>query len=236
MIKIVFVDINEEWKEKIANLISSHKDLMIQGMGKDNYDAIRLVKKFQPDIALLGANLGLSDGIEISYILKRCSPSTEIVIFSSRVEDRLIQGMINGKITGCLLLTKDLEYLAVILRSIHRGEFYVNSLISARAFEILASLSKEKIPDSRNLEEKYLCLPGDFSRAEFKILKFLSDGCTSKDIANSLGLKQGTVRNYISSIMKKAGLKTRTQVVLYALQNGLGKGKGNELARDGFRP
>ena len=225
MIKIVLVDVDEDGKEKLISQISSHKDLWIQGTGKDNYDAIILVKKFQPDIVLLDAALGISDGVEISGILKRCSPSTEIVIFSSRVDDRLIKELLKGKITSCLLIGKDMNNLAAILREVHKGEHYVNSQISVRAFQIFSSIVKENKAEIHKSDEKNLPLPTEFSRAEFKILRFLSRGYTSKEIAKSLDLKDGTVRNYISSIMQKTGLKNRTQVVLYALQNGIGKGK-----------
>ena len=71
-----------------------------------------------------------------------------------------------------------------------------------------------------NSEKDYYFL-ADFSRMEFQIFKFVAKGYSSKEIAKILSLKDGTVRNYISSLMHKMGLKSRTQVILYALQNGL---------------
>ena len=223
MIKIVLVDVNEEGKDQITNLISTQKDLMIQGTGKDNYDAIMLVSKFHPDIVLLDADLGIYDGVEITCILKRCSPSTEIVIFSSHVEDRLIQEIVKGKITGCLLLSKDMDRLAVILRGIYNGEHYVNSRIATRAFQILGEYFKGKVPEKELSREKSNFFALNLSRTELRILRLIAEGCTSKEIAQTLSLKDGTIRNYISQVMHKTGLKTRTQVVLYALHNGLGK-------------
>ena len=223
MIKIVLVDIDEEGKNKITNLISSQKDLVIQGTGKDNYDAIMLVKKFQPDIMLLDASLGIADGVEICCTLKRYSPSTEIVIYSSRVEDSLIQEMVKGKITGCLLIGKDMDRLAGILRRIHQGECYVNSQITARAFQILAEFFRGKVSESQIPNGKQQSLPKGFSKTELKLLHLIAEGQSSKEIAQTLCIKDGTVRNYISSVMQKAGLKNRTQIALYALQNGFGK-------------
>ena len=223
MIKIVLVDVNEEGKDQITNRISSHKDLMIQGTGKDNYDAIMLVSKFHPDIVMLNATLGIYDGVEITCILKRCSPSTEIVIFSSRIEDRLIREVVKGKITGCLLMSTDMDRLAVILRGIYHGEYYVNSRIAARAFQILGEYYKGKVPEKEQSREKSISFILNLSRMELRILRLVADGCTSKEMAQTLSLKEGTIRNYISQVMHKTGLKTRTQVVLYALHNGLGR-------------
>ena len=226
MITIVLIDVDEERKEKLINLISAHKDLVIQGTGKDNYEAIMLVKKFHPNIMLLDAALWVSTGIEISYTLKRYSASTEIVIFSSRVEDRLIQGMVNGKITSCLLMGSDMNRIAVILREINRGECYVNYQISARAFQILAGFIHGRPQEKGLHEEKANSLVPDFSQTELRILRLIAEGYSSKEIAQTLLLKDGTIRNYISSIIQKTGMKTRIQVVLYAIQNGFGKSKG----------
>jgi DNA-binding NarL/FixJ family response regulator len=240
----VLVNIDEEGKSRISRLISSQKDMLIQGTGKDNYDAIILVKKFHPDIVLLDATLGISDGVEISNTLKRFSPSTEIVIFSSHVEDCLIQGIVKGKITNCLLIESDMGRLAVILRGIYNGDCYVNPQITARAFQILGEFFQGKVPEPSTeasnqdqnqatvhgsppgyefLNEKDYCFPINLSRTELRILRFIAEGYPSKKIAETLSLKDGTVRNYISKVMQKTGLKTRTQIVLYAQQNGLAK-------------
>ena len=113
--------------------------------------------------------------------------------------------------------------LAAILRGVHGGESYVNAQITARAFQILADFFRGKNPDAQMRDENGHSLLADFSRAELKVLRHIAKGCSSKEIAQNLGLKDGTVRNYISSLMQKAGLKNRTQIVLYAQQNGLGK-------------
>ena len=243
MIKIVLVENDARDKEAISSLISTQEDLVIQGSGKDNYDAIMLVKKFKPDILLLGAALEINRGIEISCILKRYSPATAIVVLSACVEDSLIKEMVKGSITGCLLKDSDMNRLAKIIRGIHQGENYINYRITNRALQILAGYYHGEtrpraveplVPDrpgaagkfylpSKNYRAKTKNPPADLSNGELKVLYFIAQGYSSKDIAQSLYIKEGTVRNYISSIMRKAELKTRTQIVLYAQQHGFGK-------------
>lgn len=228
MIRITLVDNDAQAMANITNAISAQEDLLLQGRGKDSYDAIMLVKKFKPDIVLMDAALEFDNGVEITGILKRHSPSTAIVILSSRIEDRVIFGMARGTITSCLLLDTDMDSLVSILRLISQGIFYMSPKITARAFQILAEHFREKVPGTRAVgakvqAEKNHFQPVNFSRAEFKILYFIAEGYSSKEIAKTLKLKEGTVRNYISRVMKKAGLKNRTQIALYAQQYGLEK-------------
>jgi DNA-binding NarL/FixJ family response regulator len=230
MIRIVLVDNDARNQEEITNLMASQDDIVIQGKGKDYFDAIMLVKKYKPDIALLGAALGFYDGNEIPCTLKRYSPGTAIVIICSSVKDSFIQGMVKGTITGCLLKDQDMDHLEIILRDIYNGEYYVNSQITVRAFQMLAGFFQKSVyfhgetqpaiaPMNGNI------FPKDFSKSELRVLSCLADGYVSKEIANFMNLKDETVRNYISAIMRKTGLKSRDQVVLYARQKGFGVNK-----------
>jgi DNA-binding NarL/FixJ family response regulator len=127
----------------------------------------------------------------------------------------------------------DMSYLAIILRGIYKGEHYINSKIMARAFQIFtkyyqkASFNKEIQAAELSYKKNKLNLT-DFSKSELKILSYITKGYSSKDIAKSLYLKEGTVRNYVSSIMKKTGLKERTQIVLYAQQYGFDTAPGSD--------
>jgi DNA-binding NarL/FixJ family response regulator len=237
MIRIILIDDDARNKEEITHLIASQNDIVIQGMGNDYFDAIMLVKKYKPDIALLDASLGFYDGNEIPCTLKRYSPGTAIVIICSSIKDSFIQGMVKGAITGCLLKDQDMAHLEIILRSIHKGEYYVNSQITVRAFQILAGYFQRKnyLSSRTELVKKYApekVQPGinyvlvtDFSKSELRILRYIADGNVSKKIAKILNLKDGTVRNYISAIMRKTGLKTRAQLIIYARQKGFSASK-----------
>lgn len=226
MISIVLVEQDIRNLDEISSLISEQKDLEIRGSGRDSYDAIQLVKKHKPDIVLLDTNEKIKKGSDISCVLKRYSPSTAIVFICRRIEDSLIHEMMKGAITGCLLKDSDLNHLGVILRDIHNGEPYINSHITARVFQILAKYYNDKdhihqenetVHSNRKSRQN---TPADFSKSELKILRCFTQGYSPEEITKKLFLKKGTVRNYICSIMRKAGLSNRTQIVLYAQQNG----------------
>ena len=223
MITIVLVQNDVRVKDELNTLISTQKDMLIQDMGNDGYDAIMLAKKLKPDIILLDAALGNTGKMEIISTLKRYSPASAIVIFSNGVKDYLIQGIANGTITDCLLKDSDMVRLDIILREIYRGKHYVNPQLTDRALQILAGFYQGKNVDNEHCQKKKEVFSTDFSNTELYIMRYLSEGYTSKEIAKILFLKVGTVRNYISSIMQKAGVKSRTQIVLYTQEYGLGK-------------
>ena len=227
MTNIILVNDDIQDKEKISSIISSQEDLAILGTGDDTYDAITLVRKHKPDIVLLDAAV-FNERMEIYSTLKRYSPDSAIVVFCSDVKDFLVQGIVKGILTDCLIKEFDMAQLAIILRRIHQGEHYVNSRIIARAFQILADYYSGKktglkVPETASSEEKNDHCRADFSNTELEILRYITRGYNSKEIAKALYLKTGTIRNYISSIMQKAGVESRTQIILYAQECGFVK-------------
>ena len=226
MISLILVEEDVRYRLKMFNLITSQKDMVILGSGKDNYDAIMLVKKHKPDMVILNTIQDNVDEMNISCILKRYSPATKIVIFNSCVKDNIIQEMAKWTVEDYLLKDSDMNYLVNIIRGIYRGEHYINPRIIARIFQILGEYFQRKAVCQReiaiinNPENSNCTYTENFSRTELEILHYIAKGYTSKDMASSLFLKEGTVRNYISSIMQKTKLKSRTQIVLYAQEYG----------------
>jgi DNA-binding NarL/FixJ family response regulator len=214
MISIVVIDDKIQDMERIKCLLHSQGDLELRGFGKDGYDAVRLVNSIKPDIAILDISLDLFYGVEISHLLKRDSPGTAIVTMSSQADINLIKRTVNGAVAACILKEVDFNQLAEILRKVHEGEYYFNPHVCIMAFQILADMLQAPAAGAH-------ILPAGLSKTEMKILAFLGEGYSDKEIAGKVKLKPGTVRNYISRIMHKAGLKNRAQAAAYAIKNGL---------------
>jgi DNA-binding NarL/FixJ family response regulator len=222
MISIVVIDDEIQDRERIEYLLHSQGDLELRGFGKDGYDAIRLVSSIQPDIAILDIGLDLFCGVEVSHLLKRNSPSTAIIAMGSEAKIDLVKRAINGDVAAYILKEADFNQLAEILRKVHGGENYFNPLISALAFRMVANLLRKETKSSRRELPPRLNLPSaGLSRTEMMILASIGEGRSNKEIADKLKLKAGTVRNYISRAMHKAGLKNRAQAAVYAIKNGL---------------
>ena len=223
MIRIILIQADDNEREITVSLISAQEDMMIQESGKDDYDAIKLVRKFKPDIVLIDASAEISEGLDISCILKRDSPATAVVLLCGKVNKYLIRKMANGIIKNFLLKESDMGGLAIILRGVHMGKNYINSQISASVIKILADDNCGKKRTAGFCEKTNYSSLADLSTAELKILKYIAEGHDSRDIAGFLSFSEGTIRNYISSIKRKTKLENRTQIVLFAQENGFGK-------------
>jgi DNA-binding NarL/FixJ family response regulator len=220
MIHVIIIDAKQEDRERTNNLLSLHRDFDVQGLGKDGYDAIRLIAVFKPDIAILDINLDFINGVDVLPLLKRQSPATLEVILTSKLEDNQISKALRNKIAGFLLKDSDLDRLPFILSDLLSGKYYMNPQISTRIFHIFSKVP----PQGRHknfLSKRVYPIPAGISKMELQVMRYIGEGRSNKEIAECLNLTAGTVRNYISSAIHKTGMRDRTQIAIYALRNGL---------------
>jgi two-component system NarL family response regulator/two-component system response regulator DegU len=220
MIHMVIIDAKQEYRKKITHLLSHLEDFEVQGLGKDGYEAIRLVTSFKPDIAILGINLDIINGLDVLPLLNRQSPATLVVIMASKLDDNQISKAMSNKIAGFLLKDQDFDKLPVVLRDICFGKYYMNPQVSTRLFYILPKLSG-KGRQANFISKQVYPLPADISKTELQIISCIGEGRSNQEIAVYLNLTAGTVRNYVSSAIHKTSVKDRTQLAIYALRNGL---------------
>jgi DNA-binding NarL/FixJ family response regulator len=219
MISVVVIHSDEPQKIRIQCLLAPQPDMEITGMGNDGYDAVMLVNSLKPDAAILDSRLDRFEGVEISRLIKRNSPSTNIILLCSRADRRLAARVLRGEAAAYIAI-QELDRLAGIIRQVHAGESYVNSRFAAELFPILVDLLRQKREQSRRAQARRN-LPPDLSRTELRVLSSMAEGRSSQEIAGELGLSVGTVRNSISSAMRKTGLKNRAQMALWAAHWGL---------------
>jgi DNA-binding NarL/FixJ family response regulator len=221
MIRIIIIDAKQDDRKKIHKLLSRHEDFDIQGLGKDGYDAVKLVSSSKPDIAILGVNLDIINGLDVLPLLKRHSPATLVVILASKVDDSQISKALGNGIAGFLLKDTDLDGLPAILRDIRFGNYYMNPRVSTRIFHIFFKLLGGSSKQANFISKRVHPLPKEISKTEFQIIGCIGEGRSNQEIAEHLNLTAGTVRNYISSAIHKTGMRDRTQMAIYALRNGL---------------
>jgi DNA-binding NarL/FixJ family response regulator len=207
-------------REKIKTLVSSQNDMELKAVGKHSYDAVKLGGIFKPDIAILDSCFAFSDGVEVPHLIKRNSPSTSIAVLCSPESMDLMRLIESGTIAAYLLRDEDMKNMTTIIRKVCAGEPYVNFYLAARVFWMFTDQYKNNSLKSRTPVTK-TPLPNSLSITEMRILAFIAKGCPDKEIAKRLKLKNGTVRNCISSAIRKTGLKNRTQAAVYAFRKGL---------------
>jgi DNA-binding NarL/FixJ family response regulator len=221
MVKIIIVNHREQDRRLISSLLSAQDDFEIAGQGRDDYDAIRLAEALQPDVAIVGFHMEHITGVELIPLIKRRSPGTAVVLLSPWDDERHVCDAIDRGISGYLLQKTDMDKLANSVRVAYDGGRYVSERIFTRAFSALSELDRYRKISRRLFSEGKNSVSSRFSRTELQIIRFICQGQSSKEIAETLRLNSGTVRNYISAIMQKAGTRNRVQMLIYAFQNRL---------------
>jgi DNA-binding NarL/FixJ family response regulator len=230
MIKIVIIDNRELDRNNTQAVIASQDDFTIVGIGKDGFDALKLIGDLKPDIAILDICLDVIEGTDIIPLLKGKSPATAILFLTALEDEKYICKAVSHEVRGYLLKSTDMAILADAVRLVHQGGRFINPKIDEKAYHIFATLLKTmnpvkpkvqgKAPSDTTVEDKQ-AIPAGISRIELKIMLYVGKGHSTKEIAEDLCLTTGTVRNYLSSAMQKAGLQHRIQVPLFVFKHGL---------------
>ncbi|MDR0998971.1 MAG: response regulator transcription factor [Treponema sp.] len=223
MVKIILIQSKQKKPDLILSLLKPQGDFCIAGVSEDDYSALHLAETQRPDVAVIDYNLDSLSGVELIPMIKRKCPTTMVILFSAYDDERHVFEAIRKGVSG-YLLWKDRANLVNAVRIAYNGGCYVSAGIVARIFSLFLELSRWRDIIYRivsGLPEKGDSRRIIFSPTEKQIIRLMSEGKSSKEIAELLSLNDGTVRNYISSVMRKAGTKNHVQMAIFALKNGL---------------
>lgn len=227
MITIVIIDKQEADRNRTHAILSSQNDFAVLAQGKDGYDALKKIERFKPDIAILDICLDIINGPEIIPLLRCKSPETAVLFLTSLEDEEHICKILRHDVRGYLLKDRDMDALPAAVRLVHKGGRFISSKINDKVYHILTRLLKnqEGPQEFRRQSAKTvhddITIPNGISRRELKVMTYVCQGYSTKEIAENLSLTAGTVRNYLSAAMQKAGLQHRTQVPLFIMRNGL---------------
>jgi DNA-binding NarL/FixJ family response regulator len=235
MIRIAVINEKESEQNLVQTALALHSDFEVVGYGRDGFDALKLVSKFKPDIMIMDTHLSDVNETELIPLLRIKSPHIAFLILTSFTEEVHISKMINLGITAYLLKETDMDTLPLAIRTLHNGGYFFSPRVSDKVFHILLDMIKtnkasEKPMQSATNTRSLLGLGKappqnklavDFSRVELRLILLVAQGYSSEDIAGRLNLSGGTIRNYLSAMLQRTGLRNRTQLAMFAIKNGL---------------
>jgi DNA-binding NarL/FixJ family response regulator len=229
MIKIIIIDSNEAEQHRIKTRLCSQNDFEIIGSGQGRYDAIRLVEKKQPDIVIMDICLKDGEGLDLIPLLKSKSPGTSIVLLTDiEDEEHIYQALIHEP-AGYIIKQGDISHLCAAIKDIYQGGCFFSSSVASKICSIFSKMAKvvtkECVHTNTALFKKEInsqpIVPTGISGMELQIIAFIAQGCSTHEIAGKLSITDATTRNYISVVMRKAGVNNRNQLTLFALRRGL---------------
>jgi len=201
--------------ETIITLLRKQDDFRITCIVEDGFEVITSALPQQPDIIIMDFHLGDVESPVLAPIIKRKSPSTEIIVLFPQENRTSMEESLKAGISGYLIRQNGYNELTASIRSVYHGGLYITGTIRD---EILDNIAIAVAAAGR--ETKRGTFP-EFTPTEIGIFSGITSGCTDTEIAASLNISRGTVRNYIGSVKKKTGLRNRSQVIIFALLNGM---------------
>ena len=209
--RIVLVDDHEVVRLGLKVLLEQNEHFEVVGEANNAKEAVEIAGKLRPDIVLMDIRLPGASGIEACEEITQLYPEVRVVMLTSYAEDEMLFSAIRAGASGYLLKQINSDDLIRSLESVRRGDALLDPLVTQRVFQEVRRAVKEEEASAFAI----------LSQQEKHVLILVSEGKTNREIAKSLFLGEGTVRNYVSSILSKLGASNRAEAAAYAVEHNL---------------
>ncbi|MFH2038579.1 MAG: response regulator transcription factor [Chloroflexota bacterium] len=209
--RIILVDDHEVVRLGLKALLDRHPHFEVVGEAASSREAIELVSNIQPDVVVMDVRLPGTSGIEACEEITRRFPTTKVIMLTSYAEDEMLFSAIRAGASGYILKQIGGNDLISALEAVSRGEALLDPAVTQRVFQEVR----------RAVREEEASAFAHLSQQEKHVLLLVSEGKTNREIAKALFLGEGTVRNYVSSILSKLGVSNRAEAAAYAVEHSL---------------
>ena len=200
---IVIIDDDVLVSSALKTILESKEEIRVSGMGQDGGEALRLYREHKPDVLLMDIRMKNVSGLAASREILKEYPEAKILLLTTFSDDEYIVKALKYGVKG-YLLKQDYNSILPALQAVKTGQTVFGTEIIAK----IPGLLQEKTFDWEAHE---------ISGKELEVISLVAEGLSNKEIAKRLFLSEGTVRNYISSILDKLELRDRTQLAVYYL-------------------
>jgi DNA-binding NarL/FixJ family response regulator len=225
-IAVLLVDDQSLLREGLRTLLELQPDLRIVGEAGDGIAAEALVERTCPAVVLMDLRMPGRDGVEATRRIVRRWPTVQVLVLTTFDEDDLVFESIEAGAAGYLLKDVGSDALGAAIRAVNRGESPIQPSVARKLLGRLRAAGPPVEP-SRPAEASPLAQSAEagceaLTQRDLDVLRLLGAGATNREIADRLSLTEGTVKNYVSTLLGKTGLRDRTQLAVWAIQKGLG--------------
>jgi DNA-binding NarL/FixJ family response regulator len=213
-IRILLVDDQPLFREGLRTLLSVHSDFEVVGEAGNGEEALKLARSLLPSVVLMDLQMPVLDGVAATRRLKAEQPQCRVIVLTTFDDDEMVFDGLRAGALGYLLKDVPSEKLGEAIRAAARGESFLQPSVAAKVVAEFARLTGKPTMNAKALAEP-------LSDREFEILRLIADGARNQEIAGTLFLAEGTVKNHITNILGKLGVRDRTQAALKARRIGL---------------
>jgi len=209
MIKVMLVDDQNLVRKGVRSLLELSEEIEVIAEASDGIEAIRTIPEVGPDVVLLDMRMPGKSGLDVLQQLSNDGNLPPTIILTTFDDDDMVLAGIKAGAKGYLLKDVSLEALVEAVKTVAAGGSMVKPAVSQRLLKGLENLRTDFSALDR---------PDPLTERETEILRLMAGGYSNKEIANSLGVAEGTVKNHVSKILSKMGVRDRTRAVLKAFE------------------
>lgn len=221
VIRIVIAEDQALVRRGAMMLLSMEADMEVVGQARNGAEAVELAHLLLPDIVLMDLHMPVKSGVAATREITQAHPQTQILVLTTLDDEETVFEAVRAGAQAYLLKDASEEELLETIRALRRGESRLTPQIARKVMDQFRRLAAA-IPDARGAASEAVgsivpapgsgAHPESLSDKEERLLELLTEGMTNRQIANSMSLAEGTVKNYISRIMDKLHANTRTEL------------------------
>lgn len=215
MIKVMLADDQEIVREGIKMMLSLDGEIRITGEAGNGRELLMLLEERLPDVILMDIRMPGLDGVATTEIIKREHPEIRVIILTTFNDDEYIfRGLKNGA-DGYILKDSGSDDIIRAIKTAYSGNILLNPEVAAKVVKALNTTDYTSKADMEAVTDKKaanLCL---LTPREREVARLVAEGKNNKEIGNNLFLTEGTVKNYVTRILEKLELSSRTELALY---------------------
>jgi DNA-binding NarL/FixJ family response regulator len=208
-IRVMLVDDQTLVRQGVRSLLALAEGVEVIAEASDGKQAIDMIPQVRPDVVLMDMRMPVMSGLEALQTLARMQQLPPTIILTTFDDDQLVLAGIKAGAKGYLLKDVSLDQLVGAIQTVADGGSLVQPAVTQRLLSGLEHMRNDFVSLDR---------PDPLTERETEILRLMAGGFSNKEIANSLGVAEGTIKNHVSNILSKLGVRDRTRAVLKAFE------------------
>ena len=216
-INVLIVDDHPLLRQGLSRLLELEGGINVVGQASNGIEALRLMDQLEPDVLLLDINMPGMNGIEVAKTVREKHPHTEVLVLTIHDNQSYVNEMIRVGAKGYLL--KDAEPREVVhaIKKVATGETVYFTQLMERVMERYHHMEMQygRLQSAAAIQDLEL------TNRELEILQYICEGLSNKEIANALFISEKTVKNHITSLLRKLEVEDRTQAAVFAVSHGI---------------
>lgn len=208
-ITVLLVDDQTLVRQGVRSLLALAEGIEVVAEASDGKQAVEIIPQIRPDVVLMDMRMPVMSGLEALQALARTGELPPTIILTTFDDDQMVLAGIKAGAKGYMLKDVSLEQLVGAIQAVANGGSLVQPAMSQRLLSGLEHMRNEFVS---------LDKPDPLTERETEILRLMAGGFSNKEIANSLGVAEGTIKNHVSNILSKLGVRDRTRAVLKAFE------------------